>query len=242
MRLWVFSDLHLTDSTSSLYQAFLRVLHEPTTSHDCVVFSGDIFDLLVGDSSYFHEKYRDFFLAVERLASLGVKLHYIEGNHDFHLQKHFPDAFHFHAESVVITDLTSDPPKKIYIAHGDLVDQSDVAYLRMRKFLRGKSIEVLSYLIPGRVIEKIGGAFSRPLSRKSGDLPEYWPKERLDHLRSIYHRFAKAKHEEGYDFVVLGHCHDLDQVEPYYFNMGYPPVHRQYLFYHNGFKRLSFER
>jgi hypothetical protein len=39
---------------------------------------------------------------------------------------------------------------------------------------------------------------------------------------------------------VLGHCHDLDQVEPYYFNMGYPPVHRQYLFYHDGLKRMTF--
>jgi UDP-2,3-diacylglucosamine hydrolase len=240
MRLWIFSDLHLTDSASPLYLSFLRILHEPTTLNDCVVFSGDIFDLLVGDSPYFHDKFQGFFMAIERLASLGVKLHYIEGNHDFHLRKHFPPAVHFHEESVVIKDLTHEPAKRIYIAHGDLVDQADTSYLKLRKILRAKPVEVLSGLIPGRLIDKIGNVFSRPLSRKSGDLPEYWPSERREKLRAVFHQFAKQKRDEGYDYIVLGHCHDLDQVAPYYFNMGYPLVHGQYLFYHDGLKRMTF--
>jgi len=231
MRVWIFSDLHLTDSSSSLYQAFLKTLEQPTYSDDVVVFSGDLFDLLVGDSVYFRRKFEGFFTAVETLANRGVQLHYIEGNHDFHLRKLFQTAIRFHEEEVVLEDHSQVPSQKIYIAHGDLVDQEDHGYLKLRAFLRGTPIRVLSSLLPGRLIDAIGAAVSRPLSQKADELPEQWSVEKRERLRKVFRAFAKAKHEAGCDFVVLGHCHDLDSVPSYYFNMGYPPVHLQYLFY-----------
>ena len=130
-----------------------------------------------------------------------------------------------------MTDSVFEKPQKIYIAHGDLVDTRDRSYLRLRAFLRSPLMEFLCEHAPGRLIEMIGEASSRPHSKKIDDLPENWPLDHLLKLREKYRYFAKMRHLEGYDFVVLGHCHDLDQVDDYYFNMGYPQVHGQYLFY-----------
>ena len=240
MRAWVFSDLHLTDSNSSLYRSFLKTLETPSRPDDVVVFSGDLFDLMVGDSDYFRRKFAGFFKAVERLAASGVQVHYIEGNHDFHLRKLFQTAVRFHDESVVLEDRSHSKPVKIYIAHGDLVDEDDTGYLRLRAFLRATPIRVLSSILPGSMIEKIGFAVSRPLHQKADEIPEMWSPEKREHLRKVFREFAKSKHRDGNDFVILGHCHDLDSVEPYYFNMGYPPVHQQYLYYENTLKRVAF--
>ncbi len=229
MRVWIFSDLHLASPHSSLYQSFLKVLEEPKQKDDIVVLAGDIFDLWVGDSDVFRSKYQAFLSQIENSIRHGVKVFYIEGNHDFHLKHALPNEVEFQKEAVVLEDLNAK--KKIYIAHGDLVDTEDKSYLRLRGFLRSPLMEFLCEHAPGRLIEVIGEASSRPLEKKMADLPEYWPSEKLANLRTKYRQFAKSKHLEGYDYIVLGHCHDFDQVEPYYFNMGYPEVHGQYLFY-----------
>jgi UDP-2,3-diacylglucosamine hydrolase len=239
MRVWIYSDLHLKTSDSWLYQALMASLKDPSGPGDVVVFSGDIFDLLVGGSDYFKLKYQSFFAAVSRLAEKGVELHYIEGNHDFHLRELFPRAMKFHEESVVLSDDAFVPSKKIYIAHGDLVDQADQSYLLLRGLLRSKPIEKLSSFLPGKIIDFIGETFSRPLAQKADEVPERWSSEKQAHLREVFREFAAQKHASGIDFVVLGHCHDLDQVEPYYFNMGYPPLHKQFLFYDGVLQRIS---
>jgi UDP-2,3-diacylglucosamine hydrolase len=242
MRIWIFSDLHLTDSKSSLYQAFLKTLSEPNRADDVVVFSGDIFDLLIGASAYFQEKFSGFFTAVNALHARGVKLHYIEGNHDFHLRELFSEQMKFHDDAVILEDASFQPAKKIYIAHGDLVDTNDYSYLRLRGFLRSGPIQRLSKTLPGKWIENLGNVFSRNLEQKADEIPEHWSQTKQAELRKVFRAFAKAKHEAGCDFVALGHCHDLDQIEPYYFNMGYPPVHQQYLFYESQANPASLKR
>ena len=159
----------------------------------------------------------------------GVRVFYIEGNHDFNLSRLFPAEVRFEDEAVILTDETSG--KTIYIAHGDLVDPSDTDYLRLRGFLRSKVLRALTHLVPGPWIERIGLRFSRPGEQKSADLPENWPVGQRDALRTIYRSFAEKQKRLGFDYIVLGHCHDLDEMTPFYFNMGFPPVHRQFLFF-----------
>lgn len=232
MRLWVFSDLHLTDPQSSFYRSFLKILDEPQSEHDVVVFAGDIFDLMVGKSHYFAEKHADFFSRVKTLASKGVQLYYIEGNHDFHLQSQFQGIpITFENEAVQLKAETPSGTKLIYIAHGDLVDESDVWYLRLRKLFRSMPIEFLADRAPGFLVEKIGESLARSYEQKEGQLPESWPAERRDRLRSTFRRFAEQKRAQGFDYVILGHCHDFDEIPPFYFNMGFPPVHEMFLFY-----------
>ena len=229
MRVWIFSDLHLTNSESPLYQSLLEVLREPSDGNDCVVFSGDLFDLLVGNSSYFKRKFSLFFDSLQALTKKGVRVFYIEGNHDFNLSSLFPKKVRFEEEAVILQDERAF--KRIYIAHGDLVDESDEEYLKLRRFLRSRFARSLIHFLPGVLIEQVGFHYSRPDAQKIQDLPENWSEEQRRNLRSIYRNFAEGKLRQGFDYVILGHCHDLDEIKPFYFNMGYPPVHRQFLFY-----------
>jgi UDP-2,3-diacylglucosamine hydrolase len=232
MRLWVFSDLHLHDPQSAFYHSFLKILDEPKNAQDHVVFAGDIFDVFVGNSSYFRLKYRDFFEAVQVLSTRQVKLFYIEGNHDFHIKHQFQDvAITFENESVQLKAETAKGVRLIYIAHGDLVDESDLGYLRLRRFFRSQTIKFLTQLISGKWIEKVGELLSRSLVKKQHDLPEDWSVEDRDRLRAVFRKFAIQKQNEGSDYVILGHCHDFDGIFPFYWNMGFPPVHQNFLFY-----------
>jgi len=243
-RLWIFSDLHLTEPSEYLYRSFLQALDEPELS-DTVVFAGDIFDLFVGNSARFSSKNAPFFNQLAKLHLRGVKLFYIEGNHDFHLK----EILEPHGVQVVKDEitLTTERKKRIYIAHGDLVDQTDVNYLRLRKIFRSPVLRTLVDVAPGSLIETIAGKLSRPLSQQHSELPEKWQPEDREKLRKKYRNFARQKTVQGgeADVVILGHCHDLDELPPFYWNMGYPPQHRQFLFYDaatNEVKRREFPR
>ena len=232
MRLWVFSDLHLTHPQSFLYTSFLKALEEPQSETDTVVFAGDIFDRLVGDSNYFRSKYSAFIETLKKLNEKKVKLFYIEGNHDFHLKNFFKGVdLKFEEEAVLLSAETLSGKKMIYIGHGDLVNEADSRYLRLRRFFRSRPIQFLSECLPGKSVEWVGKRLSRPLSQKAKELPENWDPDHLRYLRSIYRKFAQNKKSQGFDYIILGHCHDLDQQEPFYWNMGYPPIHRQFIHY-----------
>ena len=78
------------------------------------------------------------------------------------------------------------------------------------------------------------------MSRKSRDsqpvLFAHLPMERQEKLRKIYRNHAADRILEGFDFVIMGHCHDLDEKQfqvagrvGQYMNVGYPRVHASML-------------
>lgn len=225
MKAWIFSDLHLTSSADPLYRSFLKVLDEPCAKGDQVILAGDIFDLMVGESRYFKHKFSEFFQSIERLVSRGIGVTYLEGNHDFSIRALFPKSVHFYDHEVRFVDA------KLFVAHGDCVDEEDYGYLRLRSLFRSSLFQGMVNFVPGTFVEWVGKQFSRPLEKKVQDLPEQWSDEARSTLRTQFRSYAERIHRQGFDAVVLGHCHDLDEVKPYYFNMGYPPVHRQFLIF-----------
>jgi UDP-2,3-diacylglucosamine hydrolase len=228
-RVWVFSDLHLTRKDDPLYRSLITALEEPEGAGDAVIFAGDVFDLVVGDSRFFRDKHHVFLDSVSRLLARKVRVFYIEGNHDFHLSGFMPRGVRFESEAVCVEVGTDGALRKLYVAHGDLVDQTDVGYLRLRAFFRSPPLRQLARVLPGTWIDGIASKLSRSPERKERELPEFWEPSRRNALRKVFREFAAGVHVRGFDGVILGHCHDFDSAGGYYFNMGYPPVHRQFL-------------
>jgi UDP-2,3-diacylglucosamine hydrolase len=228
-RVWVFSDLHLTRTEEPLYRSLLTALDEPVGATDAVIFAGDVFDLVVGDSEHYRSKHRLFLDAVARLLARKVRVFYIEGNHDFHLSGFMPRGVRFEPEAVCVEVGGEGALRKLYVAHGDLVDRSDVGYLRLRAFFRSAPLQHLARALPGAWIDRIASKLSRPPERKASELPEHWVPLRRDALRKVFRDFAGMIRARGFDGVILGHCHDFASEGGFYFNMGYPPVHRQFL-------------
>ncbi len=234
-RVWIFSDLHLTCLDSPFGRSFLRTLDEPARSGDAVILAGDIFELLIGSSIRFQNRFAPFFQKIEALIARGVRVDYIEGNHDFHLRGLFPDAVRIHGDAVDLDVRgASGATLRIRIEHGDLVDREDRAYLKMRALFRSPFAQKLVAALPGSAIEAAGALLARSVDQKNADLPETMPEADRSRLRSKFRNHAQALHHQGADFVVLGHCHDLDEWGGFYWNMGYPPAHRQFLYYEAG--------
>jgi UDP-2,3-diacylglucosamine hydrolase len=181
---------------------------------------GDIFDLMVGSFEFWKREFQELFEALEFIASTKSKILWLEGNHDFGLktllQKSGIEVF----DGVVIKSFGE---KKVYLAHGDLVNSEDFAYLRWRAATRSTRMQWALKLTPGFLMRKGIVPLAEALSAES----RRRPRDDDQTIRSRYRSFAEQRWVEGFQGVFLGHCHvdDLYQDPPaqhFYCNLGGP--------------------
>ncbi len=234
MRLLVVSDLHIWGSDDPVYRSLLTLIQNGTKEGDTLILAGDVFDLFVGNKEVFVNRYREFFDALRDAGRRQVELHYIEGNHDFLMRKAFSPIPGMRVHSRDVSFQLRG--KRFFVAHGDLVDRSDYRYLALRSFLRSPVMKAMVAAAPGRWLDRIGKTSSKKSRANKPTLPSQLSIERLDQMRLIYRNYAAEKLAQGFDFVVLGHCHDLDEKRfkiggrcGQYINMGYPRVHKSFL-------------
>jgi UDP-2,3-diacylglucosamine hydrolase len=246
MSLYVVSDLHIWGPEDPVYASLLSLLRNGAKAGDTLVLAGDLFDLFVGRKRIYLERYTGFFEELKAAGSRGVRIHYIEGNHDFLIRRAFSDipGFQVHSHDVKI-ELNG---KRFFVAHGDTVDRTDYGYRALRMFFRSPVMKALVAAAPGKWLDQIGNKSSQTSRKRKPLLPKELPIEKMEYLRKIYRSFAAERLSEGYDFVVLGHCHDLDEMRfsiggrtGQYVNVGYPRVHGSYLAWSEGDNELHRE-
>jgi UDP-2,3-diacylglucosamine hydrolase len=239
MKVVVISDIHIRGSDDPLYAALLAMIEREIGPGDSLVLGGDIFDFFVGRQPSLIRRYEKFFALLRAKARSGARIDYIEGNHDFHLRSTFASLFpeeesiRVHSAEVV---LPLSGGRKIYVAHGDLVDREDRGYLALRAFFRSPFIRLVAATLPDPWVQRIGEGSSDASRRKNPRRPEDYGPRGVAELRKKYRAFSEAKFLEGFSAVVLGHCHDLDGCDfsregrtGQYMNVGYPPAHRSYV-------------
>lgn len=211
------------------------------------MLAGDVFDLFVGHKEPFLSRYTRALHAIRAATERGVRLDYIEGNHDFWIGPVFGKGKMKNSAVHKRELILEQAGRRIFIGHGDLVDRSDVGYLLLRLFFRSPFFGAFVKLAPGSWIDWIGKRLSVSSQAKNVRWAEDLPEERQASLRKTYRGFAEKKFSEGFDGVILGHCHDLDETKATvntraceYFNMGFPPKHGTYLVARDG--KLSRER
>lgn len=197
MRAVFFSDAHLRgvdDESCGLLMSFLRNI---ACNMDHLFIVGDLFDFWFSRNEAF---YPGFQPVVEELAALkdrGVQVHLFEGNHDFHLSDYFTRK---HGIEVFPNDaLMQLNGKCIYIAHGDMVDQTDRGYRLLRGMLRSRSFYNLQRRLPLAVLWR--------LAKLSSNASKEYLAKPQEGLAAKMETFALQKFQEGVDVVVLGHCH-----------------------------------
>ncbi len=234
MKVVFISDIHITDATDPFYGALLTMIESEIGSGDRLVLAGDIFDFLVGYQPSLVEQYRSFFELLRKKVNVGAEIYYIEGNHDFHLESTLRSIPGIHLEKSEIEIRT--PLHRLYVAHGDLVDRQDYGYLALRTFFRSPFIRLTASALPERAVNWIGTRSSRASQLKNPRNPGPRSEGRMERTRKIFRDFSEAKSTEGFDAVVLGHCHD-DHTYTFresgrtgtYMNVGYPKAHGSFL-------------
>jgi UDP-2,3-diacylglucosamine hydrolase len=247
MSLFVISDLHICGPDDPLYFSLLSLIRDRAKAGDTVVLAGDLFDLFVGNKAVFKERYSGFLKVLSDAGQQGVDFHYIEGNHDFLIDRVFRGiprfTVHSHDVSLEIQG------KRFYFAHGDTADRRDYPYLLLRSFFRSPMMKLLVFLAPGDWLDRFGKFSSHRSRQAKALLPIDLPIHRMERLRKIYRSYAAERLAQGYDYVVMGHCHDLDEMffniggrPGQYVNVGYPRAHGSFLSWSPGEERIQRER
>jgi UDP-2,3-diacylglucosamine hydrolase len=136
------------------------------------------------------------------------------GNHDFGHYRYFREELEIEVERGDLDVRIGT--RRLYVCHGDGKAHNDLGYLVLRSVLRSPLANRLYRMIHPDWGIGLASATSKG-SRDHTSHKDYGPH---DGLRD----FAKARIDEGYDLVVMGHRHRA-AVEPYgsgtYVNLGH---------------------
>ena len=98
MQVSIISDIHVREEFCNGGNCLFKFLDKSKERGDTdIVLLGDIFDFMVGDFPEYIEKFKRLFEKMEKTLNEGVTIHYLEGNHDFHLKALFQKYFHGHS-------------------------------------------------------------------------------------------------------------------------------------------------
>lgn len=225
-KLVVLSDLHLWGPEDPLYRALLRFIDSKLERGDKFFIVGDLFDLFIGNKTVFTERYNELITRLRALGEKDVEVFYIEGNHDFHLEGIFDDCPHVRMYADLLHYEWNN--KRLHICHGDKINWRDVGYQAFRFLTRNLISQCIIEAAPGTLIDRVGSMMSKA---SRGYNPE--PNDEVVHL---FRNYACEQISHGYDFVIMGHSHFMDDMrfrvdnhEGQYVNVGYPRKHRKYL-------------
>lgn len=170
MKISTISDVHIKASGDEAEELLLKFLRHPLVQQsDCVGFLGDIFDLMCGPHTIYLTQFERVFSAIDELQARGVKVVYIEGNHDVHLKKLF--AKKWKKDEVIVSQthvLLQDGSYSYYLSHGDDHEVDNVSYQKYKKLIFSAPLRfVANYLLPYSLLEYVGRKASSK-SRKKG--------------------------------------------------------------------------
>lgn len=208
------SDAHLMDETDERYGHLVCFLQEiqdgnvrflpgmselpqEKTSIDDLYILGDFFDFWFCDPDHIRPEFLSIIGKITALQKSGVRVHFCEGNHDFFLKEYFQNVLGMEVyeewADVRLDDM------KILVAHGDTADRSDKTYLMFRKMLRSRWLYHIQRLLPPSARWAIASMTSNVSKEMNGDNRDILVEKRIP--------FAVEKFQEGYDAMIIGHCH-----------------------------------
>lgn len=210
MRAWFISDIHIKTAEERNSQKLLRFLRsiesgEKPATHLFLV--GDIFDLWIGDSEYFHERFRDLVDTLANIRRKGVEVVYFEGNHDVHIKCFWKK---YDIPVWVEEKYFQLGPWLVRVEHGDLINPNDKAYIRYRNFIRLPLMEKIGYLLPGKLLGDLGDYASRQSRKRSSVHRE----SREAQLRQMIRDYAEVTNKAAkFDYLITGHMHIRDEYK-----------------------------
>lgn len=199
MRAIFIADAHLVSPDDTNYRLLLRFLREQEGTLDTLYVMGDLFDFWLGFPSHPYPHYDAILDALERMVARGCRLVYFEGNHDFHLGTIFSQRLK--AEIHTGSAIECVQGKRLYICHGDQINEEDRLYRLLRFLLRSRLVAASVRHFPPAWAEKIRGRLQK--RSQAG----YVVKTARWDYRRILLDFARGLQKQGCDGLVTGHFH-----------------------------------
>ncbi len=220
------SDVHLgfesRESDRAREDKLLSFLGMAGKDAKAIVIAGDLFDYWFEYKTVTPKYYYRTLARLGELRAAGIEIEYVMGNHDFGHLDFFEKELGIPVHK---TDIEREwYGKKFYISHGDGKANNDLAYRIIKRVTRSP-INLWLYRL---LHPNIGIGLARGSSRKSR---EYTGKKDYGPTDGML-EFARKKIDAGFDFVVMGHKHRIEE-HTYpggkYFNIGEWIKHPVYL-------------
>ena len=190
-------DAHLRDGDREL-DAFLKFLESLPPGAAALYLLGDLFDLWIGAPAFQTPGHGRVVEALRRLREKGLRISYIEGNRDYHLRRAYRgDPFEDLEEEGLQVSFGA---RRIFLAHGDLVNRMDRPYRLWRRVAKGPLLMGLFRLLPARWAARFAERLERRIA--STNL-----RHRIGFPETECRDYALGLRRRGFDTLVLGHFH-----------------------------------
>ena len=197
-------DVHL-DRDDADMTAFLGYLDRLGSTAGRVVLMGDLFNLWIGDPRMEQAHHATVVAALRRMRRSGIELHYLEGNRDFRIGRwHAGTTFDRVSDRGLLEEWAG---RRVWAAHGDLVNVRDLPYRAWRRVSRSGLAGAALSLAPERRRFAIAETIERRLRGTNASMKRAFPEV-------LVRRYAQPHLEGGADAVVLGHFHDEHDLSP----------------------------
>ncbi|PZP22601.1 UDP-2,3-diacylglucosamine diphosphatase [Pseudomonas kuykendallii] len=191
------SDLHLEEQRPDITRAFLFFLQDRAAHADALYILGDFFEAWIGDDAMTPFQHR-IAEALRQLSDGGTRVYLMHGNRDFMIGKDFCRE----AGCTLLADpsVVELQGERVLLMHGDSLCTRDVAYMRLRRWLRNPLVLLILRNLPLATRHRLGRKLrkeSRMQTRqKAADIVDVTPDEVL-----------RLMHEHGVRRLIHGHTH-----------------------------------
>jgi UDP-2,3-diacylglucosamine hydrolase len=190
-------DVHLDRDDPDL-PAFLGFLESLVPTAERVVLMGDLFNLWIGSEELEQPHHRAVIGQLASMRRRGLVVRYLEGNRDYRVgARHAGTALDDASEEGFEE---RHGGRRLWCAHGDLVNVRDRQYRTWRRISRSKAMWTLFSLVPRSRRLAFAESVERRMRGTNLGMKRALPE---DLLRA----YAAPRFSAGCDAVVLGHFH-----------------------------------
>lgn len=217
----IISDVHLQDEKDELNTKILSLFENIKEMRpQYFLLLGDIFDFCFGGGNYFKEKYLWFYKELIAIQELGIKVFFVEGNHEFGMHKIGWDKINIlqTTKQNPILPLENTP---LAISHGDFF-AAPWKYLVFRDFVKSWPLHQFCSILPGKVLDLYAKTHSS-YSREKSESRELRHQEILSSALKLMKQHCPDKKA-----LVFGHFHypfekDIDGTKMLSLHSWYKP-------------------
>ena len=196
-------DAHLREGDPEVGE-FVRFLDGLPGDIGALAILGDLFAVWIGSPDLQRPHHHQVTGALERLRARGCSLVYIEGNHDFFLER-IDGGRLFDRLAPDSMELTVSG-RRVHLAHGDLVNSRDRQYLAWRRVSKNRLFYSSFSLLPARARLAIADRLEDRLAKTNVAFRRGFPISECE-------AYARRRFARGDEVLVFGHFHEERRID-----------------------------
>ena len=195
-------DVHLDRDDPDL-PPFVAMLRSVAVTAGRIVLMGDLFNLWIGSPELEQAHHRAVVEALRDIRKGGTEVHYLEGNRDYRIRGVHRGPTFDEVDDVGIEERWAG--RKIWAAHGDLINVRDLQYRTWRRLSRSALVWGAFSAIPARRRFRLAESMERSMRGTNLSMKRAFPE-------ALVRAYAAPRLSGGCDAVVLGHFHSEHEL------------------------------